>query len=75
MKQMHCLSGKVSDRLAIIIFYILKATKTKFPKNFPISWFDGWISKKKLKIFRLESKSFVARNLFIVLLSKCNRLF
>jgi hypothetical protein len=72
---MHCLSGKVSDRLAIIIFYILKATKTKFPKNFPISWFDGWISKKKLKIFRLESKSFVARNLFIVLLSKCNRLF
>ncbi len=74
MKQMHCLSGKVSDRLAIIIFYILRATKTKFPKNFPISWFDGWISKK-LKIFRLESKPFVARNVFIVLLSKCNRLF
>jgi hypothetical protein len=66
MKQMHCLSGKVSDKLAIIIFYILRTTKTKFPKNFPISWFDGWISKK-LKILRLESKSFVARNVFIVI--------
>ena len=66
MKQMHCLSGKVSDRLAIIIFYILRATKTKFPKNFPISWFDGWISKK-LKILRLESKSFVARIFYCVI--------